>query len=136
MQWPAMGREGTRSVWDQAPAAQRNGHPTMRYGEPTGSVQSPSPPFGRLGSSAGLDRPFEMVCREFPKLDCAAEAHFNVANDDDRSGHRRPHAGDRGRRPVGNSNGSAGLLLSAGPLEPTARWLARVLPSGWGQRQT
>jgi hypothetical protein len=70
-----MGRERTRSVWDQAPAAQRNGHPnTMRYREPTGSVQSPSPPFGRLGP--GLDRPFKMVRWELPKLDCEVEVHF------------------------------------------------------------
>jgi hypothetical protein len=43
---------------------------------PHSSLQSQSPPFGRLGSSAGLDRPFEMVRWELPKSDCGFEAHF------------------------------------------------------------
>jgi hypothetical protein len=55
-------REGTRN--------------TMRCASAHSSDKPPSPPFGRLGSPAGLDRPFEMVWRELPKWDCAGEAHF------------------------------------------------------------
>jgi hypothetical protein len=47
----------------------------MRYGERTQQRLIPLA-FGRLGSPAGLDRPFEMVWRELPKWDCAVEAHF------------------------------------------------------------
>jgi hypothetical protein len=42
----------------------------------TAVFSSLSPPFGRLGSSADLDRPFGMVWRELPKWDCTGEAHF------------------------------------------------------------
>jgi len=60
----------------------------MRYGERTQQRLIPLA-FGRLGSPAGLDRPFEMVWRELPKWDCAQRLISNAANDDDRLGHRR-----------------------------------------------
>jgi hypothetical protein len=50
------------------------------YAEDHRSVQFPSPPFGRLGSVAGLDRPFEMLWRELPKWNCTAETHFERAD--------------------------------------------------------
>jgi hypothetical protein len=57
-----------------------------------GQTQERSVPLASLRSArfpAGLDRPFEMVWRELPKWDCAAEAHFKLA-DFSRAMRRKP----------------------------------------------
>jgi hypothetical protein len=67
-------------VWDPSSGLRRERDPTPCTMESARSrVLSLSPPFGRLGSPAGLDRLLESVWQELPKWDCTAEALSNTA---------------------------------------------------------